>query len=205
MRPLVSTLLLLLIIAPRAATAHPTGTPHRHVTSYGYRAEGTDDELRGYLGTGGTLLATVSQTGGPELVSAGGGGSLWAGLRLGSWLGFEAGWTATFHGGPQAAAETSPTLHHLWAELKLHLPTRSRAAPFLAAGGGYALLGRSGTGVDFRGPGAQTGLGFDVWVSPFLTLGPAVRYFACNLQPQAAGPSTLLQGLSMSVALAAHF
>jgi len=198
------TALVLLSLA-RPAAAHPTGSPHRHVTTYGYRAEGGDDEIRGYLGTAGTLLAAVSQSGGPELVAAGGGGSLWAGLRLQSWLGFEAGWTGTFHGGATASADTSPTLHHVWAELKLHLPTRSRAVPFLAAGGGYALLGRSGTGVDFRGPSVQAGLGFDVWVSPFLTLGPEVRYLAADLQSHAGGPATLLQGLSMSVALAAHF
>ncbi len=205
MRTALALLALLGCLAARPAAAHPTGSPHRHVTTYGYRAEGGDDEVRGHLGTGGTLLAAVSQSGGPDLVSAGGGGSLWAGLRLSSWLGFEAGWTGTFHGGTSSIPDASPTLHHVWAELKLHLPTRSRAAPFLAAGGGYALLGRSGTGVDFRGPSLQAGLGFDVWVSPFLTLGPAVRYLAADLQRRAGGPGTLLQGLSMSVALAAHF
>lgn len=204
-----------LLLVGGAAAAHPTGYPHRHVRSYGYQqAEAPADEVRAHLGFSGFATAVLGQSGGPELIAAGGGASVFGGLRLGPRLGLELGWTGSFHNGSPVYEQSGYyigtsylALNGITMDALLHLPSRSRVDPFLQAGAGYWFLGREGSGADWSGPGLDAGAGLDIWLSPFLTLGPRGLYRYARLAPNftAEDRVTHLSALTLELRLAAHF
>jgi opacity protein-like surface antigen len=149
------------------------------LTGIGIIGQGTDYQTGGYLGTGG------------------GGGGLFAGLRMGAFFALELNWNITYH---QAAEDfTSWSAFQLQTvELngKVHIPTYGPVEPYVQAGIGFAFLGASwedeigtvctrsgcyyaterGDYIFASGPAFNVGGGLDWWLSPFLTFGARILY-----------------------------
>jgi len=146
------------------------------LTGIGILGQSTDYQTGGYLGKGG------------------GGGGLFAGLRMGPFFSLELNWNITYHN----VVDTWDTyygdywsaFHLQTVELnaKVHIPTYGPVEPFFQAGIGFAFLGVSwddryyaayhdtGDYIFASGPAFNLGGGMDWWLSPFLSFGARILY-----------------------------
>jgi opacity protein-like surface antigen len=152
-------------------------------TGIGIIAEKTDYQAGGYLGRGG------------------GGGGLFAGVRLGPFFALEANWNITYHKVAEDwttgctydycyGARYWSAFHLQTVDLngKIHIPTRGPIEPYVQLGIGYAFLGISweddwnayytehGDYIFASGFGFNIGGGLDFWLSPFVSLGGRLLY-----------------------------
>lgn len=146
------------------------------LTGIGVLAQKTDATTGGYLGQGG------------------GGGGLFAGVRLGPFFALELNWNITYHNVMQDYLSyygdywSAFHLQTLELDGKVHIPTRGPIEPYIQAGVGFAFLGvswdnsyydaygDSGGYVFASGPAFNIGGGLDFWLSPFFSLGGRVLY-----------------------------
>lgn len=197
----------------RAATAHPTGYPHRHVRGYGYAPQEDEYMTRVYLGFGGQFAGIIGDSGKFGVVKSGGGGSVWLGFRFTPLLALEFGYQGTYHNPADYFDYYGyyvGTDYLVWslvsADLKFHLPTHSNLDPYLQAGAGYSWLGREGYGTDWSGPAFELGPGLDVWLGHFLTIGVRGLYRGAYLSgPLRSQSSDFLSALVFQANLAIHF
>jgi hypothetical protein len=117
----------------------------------------------------------------------GGGLGVFAGYRLAGPLAIEGNWSMTLHDGADPVDPTFRTsiyLMTLTADAKYHLRGHGPVEPYVQAGVGFGLYGQTGgrlpSAGDFTGKvlTATTGLGVDVWVSDYLSLGGRFVYRA---------------------------
>jgi opacity protein-like surface antigen len=221
MRNLVRGSVVLVVAAlaltcPRAAAAHDTGYPHRHV--YGAGVPGMPtlniDRPGVYLGAALVGNIVVNQTDAPTsdgFISHGGGAQLLLGVRIIPYLGLEFAYTQTVHNPVQDSAWQSVSylaLHALTADLKLIFPNRSNVRPYLQAGLGYYFLTK-----DYQdavsGGGFQLGGGVDIWLNPWWSLGARVLYHGIKFDnvgiPGAATSKPFLSTASLDLNVQVHF
>lgn len=195
-------------LAPRSAEARP-------YQGYGFLYGGSPS-AQPYLGFSGVGTGVLSQAGGVEYMASGGGGSIWGGLRFGPLLAIELGYTGSFHN-PAAACEAGSYYHvcsanyllldMVSADAKLHLPTQSNFDPYLQAGLVFGWVGREGFAPDAKGGGFDVGVGFDVWINPWWTVGVRGLYRGLRLSDHASdtGTGMFLSVVTAEVGLGVHF
>jgi hypothetical protein len=142
-----------------------------------------------YAGAGLVANRVVDQSGGPELVSSGGGLTLFAGARLSQRLALELGWIATFHD-PEPASfdfgEATDTLilNGFTGDAKIYLGQEGHSIePYLQGGIGLYLLDSSYLGTQSVGTGFQGGGGVDFHLGPHLNLGLRGLYRGIAMGP----------------------
>lgn len=221
MRSLVRGALPLAVLAlalalPRAAAAHDTGYPHRHV--YGPAGAPPTPRLnidRHDVYLGGALVGNiiVSQVDTPTaggFISHGGGAQVFLGVRLARMIALEFGYAQTIHNpveDPSGLTVSYLALHALTADLKLIFPNRSNVRPYLQAGLGYYFMTK-----EYRdavsGGGVQAGVGVDIWLNPWWSLGGRVLYHGVKFADLfSAGHTTnpYLSTAALDVNLQFHF
>jgi hypothetical protein len=181
--------------------------------------------LHFYLGGRGLGLFEVDQITdlGDGYLGHGGGFGLFAGIRLAPLTALEFNWTTTWHkerlnDSLEERAVDKFYLMSFTGDLKLYLPTRHAAEPFFFLGGGYSFLGldtANGNAFDLdhvfaKGPTWQAGIGFDAWLSRFLTIGGKVYYQGIYLdEPDMNGfiatDDNLATMIGLDASLALHF
>jgi hypothetical protein len=221
MRDLVRGSLILVVLAlgasvPRAALAHDTGYPHRHVYAAGPTVAPTlsIDRPGVYLGAGLVGNIVVSQVDTPTadgFISHGGGAQVFLGVRVHPYIGLEFAYAETIHNPVEDASGFRVSylaLHALTADIKLILPNRSNVRPYLQAGVGYYIFTREYQEA-VSGGGIQAGVGVDIWLSPWWSLGSRVLYHGIKFDnvSQAGGPSSkpFLSTASLDLNLQFHF
>lgn len=185
----VITALVVSTGAPQLAHAqYATGTTPYGTTPYGTGAEGRysyKHRPHAYLGLQGMGLFVLGHvTDLPEgYIDHGGGGGVFAGVRLGRYISLEANWTITFHDDLfESAPGAIVVLDSLYVmtltgDLKIHVPTYSALEPYFQVGIGAAWLGDTGDeGMFARGPAFNAGAGADLWLNPFVSIGGRVLY-----------------------------
>ena len=163
------------------------------------------------LGVVGTSI--LDQTGGPEVLEPGGGVSLWAGVHLSDALSLEIGWLGSFHNPADVDTWYGPetdflVLEGVTADARIHL-TRGGSVfdPYIMGGVGLYWLGSEHLGMDSVGTGFQAGGGFDLWVSPVVTLGLRARYHGIAMgPPDGDGENdTFISAATVEGSIALHF
>jgi hypothetical protein len=214
------SLVLLVAVAmlalPRAAAAHYTGYPHRHV--YGAGVAGTAsyniDRPGVYLGgglVGNIIINQASSPGGYDFISHGGGGQLFLGVRIAPYVALEFGYAQTVHNPVSTAYGDFVSylaLHALTADVKIIFPNASNVRPYLQGGVGYYILTQ-----DYKDPasggGIQLGGGVDIWLNPWWSLGGRVLYhgikFSAVDTTNNGKASPFLSTASLDLNLQVHF
>ncbi len=169
-----------------------------------------------YLYLGGALGGTgvVTQSGGPEALGSGAGGSLFLGLRLLPSFALELGVLESFHNPADTidlfgdyAGTSYVVLTGFTGDALFHLLAHSRGIdPYLQAGLGLYALGRDVFGTSVSGWGFQLGGGIDFWLGRQVTLGGRVLYRGILMsEVEAAQPDTFIHAITGEVRLAIHF
>jgi hypothetical protein len=179
--------------------------------------------VRGYFGVGGAgvlVLATDRELG----LSNGGGFSLFGGLDLGRYFAVEFGYAASFHSTRPTnctvvgCAPNNASLSFISLDIRLRLPTGTRFVPFVQASGFGTVLGRDAVFFDrfndafFQGHqyswggGAGAGGGFDLWITPWGSLGARAIYRASFVEDEFFPfPDHTIQTLSIEGDFVARF
>jgi hypothetical protein len=165
-----------------------------------------------YMGLGLFGTSIIDQSGGPEVLEGGGGVSIWAGVHLSNALSLEIGWLGSFHNPADVetyyGTETDfLVLEGVTADARLHLARGgSIFDPYLSGGVGLYWLGSEHLGMDSVGTGFQAGGGFDLWVSPFVTLGLRARYHGIAMgPPEGDDNDTFISAATVEGSVALHF
>jgi hypothetical protein len=174
-------------------------------------------QTRAYIGFSGVGTGILNQDGGAEYLGKGGGGfSLWGGVRLGPVLALELNYTGSFHNPALACASgfyvdicdsSYLVVDMLSVDAKVHLPTHTIFDPYLQGGLMLGWIGREGFSSDSTGGGFDLGGGFDIWLSPWWTMGTRLLYRGLSLSDYASytGTSEYVSMLTGEVNLAIHF
>ena len=191
--------------APQPASENAEFDPYAHRT------------VRPYLGISGLGTFALNQSG-ANYLDVGGGFAARAGLDLGSILGIEASYTASFHnpafncvdaGFLSACDAQYLVIQILAADLILHVPTGTPLVPYLQAGGSAAWIGKNGFFADAGGGGFEAGGGIDIWLDENWTFGTKILYrglwFDQSQRQGFLGTSNFLGLLTVDLNLALHF
>lgn len=184
-----------------------------------------------YVGLQGSALVVVDQSSGAgaagpgEFLGHGGGGGLFAGLRMGRWFALELNWAMTYHNFYEEYDAywdyyewSALHLQTMTLDGKLHIPTWGIVEPFVQAGVGFSFAGVS-FGDDYSqedynyasGVAFNVGGGLDIWLGPFITLGGRILYRGMAFgEPSidARGRTTYrnyVSGVALDANVAAHF
>jgi hypothetical protein len=206
-RRLVLATVAAALLTPAIAAAQPYyGQPRPARTTY-YAGPTT-----WYMGLGLFGTSILDQSGGPEQLEGGGGLSLWAGVHVSEVLSLELGWMGSFHNPADVATwwgvETDfLVLEAVTADARLHLTRGNRGFdPYLQGGVGIYFLGSEHLGMDSIGTGFQLGGGFDVWVTPQVTLGVRAKYHGIAMGPPDSDDNdTFLSAATVEGSLGVHF
>jgi hypothetical protein len=134
---------------------------------------------------------------------AGGGASLFVGVRPSEYVGVALTYDAFFHRGEDADAWALATLQSVRADVRFFLLPGGLVDPYLQAGAGLYLLGDEYDAA-VAGGGFQLGGGFDVYLAPILSAGLNVLYrglyfgefdLARSAMPWASGDGRVPEGL----------
>lgn len=215
-------------------------SPPSHVPNQAHRPRHRyKHRFTGYLGAQLMALAVVKQQlNDIDTIGHGGGVGITGGIRLGKVVSLEANWTFTAHDEywrdeikpDEIAVEVdSLQIQTFTADLKLHIPTFRRVEPYFQLGGGWAILGGMGWKPDepkyekfmpsyvyTDGPTFNAGMGLNVWLGRFLTIGGRVLYRgiyfteADHNMPRTDGsfygtPENFIHGVSAEVTAAFNF
>ena len=165
----------------------------------------------GAQATGNGVLAQSADAAG-YLGRGGGGGGLFAGIRLGPFFSLELNWNLTYHNVLEDYYSYWGN-NHYWSAFhlqtvelngKIHIPTRGPVEPYIQLGIGYAFLGvswddsynysgwnESGEYVFASGVDFNIGGGLDFWLSPFVSLGGRILYKGARFgEPTFNGPGS---------------
>jgi hypothetical protein len=201
-----------LLSLPRDAFAHDTGYPHRHVYAAGAPALNLD-RTGVYLGAGlvgNIVVSQIDSPGGNDFISHGGGGQLFLGVRLHRYFALEFGYAQTAHNpveDPSGYTVSFLALHALTADAKFIFPNRSNVRPYVQVGVGYYILTHEYEDAT-SGGGIQLGVGIDIWLNPWWTLGGRVLYHGIKFDELGSGSvqgRPFLSTASLDLNVQVHF
>ena len=212
MKKLAAVTFILCAAMSGTAFARPHRPGYGYGPGYGHGGPPPVPRSTWYLGAGLVGTEIVGQSGGPEQLEGGGGLSAWIGLHVSDVLSLELGWLGSFHNPAGVATwygdETDfLVLEGVTADAKIHL-TRGgqRFAPYLQGGVGLYFLGSEHLGMDSVGTGFQAGGGFDLWLSPAVTLGVRGRYHGISMGPPEGGErDTFISAVTIEGSVGFHF
>ncbi len=165
-----------------------------------------------YLGFGAHGTAFVRQTGGPEVLQRGAGASLFGGFHLVPRATLEFGWTESFHNAADIETGFGTQVDYLVLDSwtigsRVYLRgMASDVSPYLQVGLGLYALSSEYFGLESSGTGFHIGIGSDIWLNDFLTIGGRIRYRSIALGPPSANyDDTFLTTTLLEVGIGFHY
>lgn len=178
---------------------------HAHIGVWAWPATGW------YGGIGLVGNSILDQAGGSEQLESGFGFTLYGGLHVNERLSLEAGWLSSFHNPARVDTWYGTDIDFLvldgfTVDARIHLAHSGNFDPYLQGGLGLYALSSEYFGLDSIGTGFQLGGGFDLWLSPSVTLGARVRYHGISMGPPDRRDDDLfISALSAEGSLGLHF
>lgn len=164
-----------------------------------------------YLGLAGTSNFVANQANAPVngFIDHGGGFGLFLGGRFSPMFALELGYSLNVHNPVQywTGEVIDALLLHAWTlDMKILFPNRSIVRPYLQAGAGVYELASYANSTHYRnGVGFQLGVGMDIWLNRFFSLGGRALYHGIFFTQDIVDYRPYLSNVSVEVDFKIHF